>query len=73
VDALQRRVVRRIREIANRRGIPLSLLSDRADVARSHFWSVLGGEKSPTLRWLAKVACALDVDVEELVRRRRAT
>jgi transcriptional regulator with XRE-family HTH domain len=71
VDALHRRVIRRIRETAKQRGIPLSQLSDRAAVARSHFFSVLAGEKSPTLRWLGKIAEALHVDAQELLVRRR--
>lgn len=32
-------------------------------------WDVLGGRKSPTLSWLARLAQALDVDVEALVLR----
>jgi hypothetical protein len=31
---------------------------------------VLAGDKSPTLRWLEKIAGALDVDAAELVIRR---
>ena len=48
--------------------ISLSHLPDRAGVARSHFWEVLGGRKSPTLTWIAKVAGALDIDAGELLR-----
>lgn len=70
MDALQRRVVRRVREIANEHGIPISHLPDHAAVARSHFWNVMAGKKSPTLRWLGKVADALNVDAEELLARR---
>jgi transcriptional regulator with XRE-family HTH domain len=67
VDELHRRVVTRIREVAEERGIPLTHLPDRAGVARSHFWDVLAGRKSPTLAWLAKIATALDVDAGALV------
>jgi len=63
-------VVRRVRELADAHGIPISHLPDRAVVARSHFWNVMAGRKSPTLRWLGKVADALDVDPEELLARR---
>jgi hypothetical protein len=70
VDALQRRVVRKIREIADARSIPVTHLPDRAAVARSHFWNVMAGKKSPTLRWLEKIADALSVDAEELLARR---
>jgi transcriptional regulator with XRE-family HTH domain len=72
VDELHRRVVTRIREVAEERGIPLTHLPDRAGVARSHFWDVLAGRKSPTLVWLAKIAAALDVDAGVLVAARPA-
>jgi hypothetical protein len=69
VDALHRRVAGRIRQVAESRRVPLSHLPDRAVVGRSHFWNVMSGRKSPTLRWLAKIALALDVDVEDFVAR----
>jgi len=72
VDELHRRVVTRIREVAEERGIPLTHLPDRAGVARSHFWDVLAGRKSPTLVWLAKIATALEVDAGVLVVQRAA-
>jgi len=31
------------------------------------FWDVLAGKKSPTLRWLGKLAVALGVDVVDLL------
>ena len=67
MDELHRRVVTRIREVAEERGIPLTHLPDRAGVARSHFWDVLAGRKSPTLAWLGKIAAALEVDAGVLV------
>ena len=72
-DSLQRRVVRRIREISKTKKIPVTHLPDRAGVARSHFWDVLAVRKSPTLAWLAKVAAALEVDPGELVVKTRAS
>jgi DNA-binding Xre family transcriptional regulator len=71
MDELQRRVVRHVRELARERKMPLSHLPDRAAVARSHFWDVLAGRKSPTLKWLARIAEALEVDPGELVAKRR--
>ena len=67
MDELHQRVVRRVRELAREKKIPLSHLPDRAAVARSHFWDVLAGKKSPTLKWLVRIAEALDVDPGELV------
>lgn len=71
MDELHRRVVRRIRELARERKIPVSHLPDRAAVARSHFFDVLAGRKSPTLAWLGRVAEALEVDAGELFAKRR--
>ena len=51
------------------RKIPISHLPDRAAVARSHFWEVLAGRKSPTLAWIGRIATALEVDPAELFAR----
>jgi transcriptional regulator with XRE-family HTH domain len=69
VDELHRRVARHIRERAQGKNIPLSHLADRAAVARSHFWEVLAGRKSPTLAWIGRIATALEVDAAELLAR----
>ena len=69
MDELHRRLARRIRERAEGKNIPLSHLPDRAGVARSHFWEVLGGRKSPTLNWVGRIAVALEVDPAELLAR----
>jgi transcriptional regulator with XRE-family HTH domain len=67
VDALQRRLEQRIRDLAEAKGIALSHLPDRAELGRTMFWDVLRGKKSPTLRWMGKLAAALEVDVSELL------
>lgn len=67
MDDFHQRVVDRIREVAEKRRIPVTHLPDRAGVGRSHFWEVMAGRASPTLAWLEKVAAALDVDPGELV------
>jgi transcriptional regulator with XRE-family HTH domain len=68
-DKLQQRLVKRIREIAKRRGIMVSHLPDRADVSRSHFWAVLALKTSPTLNWIGAIAEALEVDPSDLLAR----
>ncbi len=67
MDELHRRVVGRIKRVAREKRIAASHLPDRAGVARSHYWEVMAGKRSPTLKWLAKIADALDVDVGELI------
>ncbi len=69
MDELQRRLVRRIRDLAKRRGVRVTHLPDRAGVSRTHFWDVLAGRASPTLQWLERVAAALEADVADLVGR----
>jgi transcriptional regulator with XRE-family HTH domain len=67
LDEEHRRVIEHIREFAAQRGITISHLPDRAGVARSHFWDVLAGRKSPTVSWLARIAVALEVDIDEML------
>lgn len=67
MDELHQRVVDRIRKLADERGIPITHLPERARVGRSHFFGVMAGTSSPTLSWLARIAEALEVDVEALV------
>jgi transcriptional regulator with XRE-family HTH domain len=70
VDPLLQRVADNVRDIATAKGIALTHLPDRAGVARSYFWDVLGLRRNPTLKWLGKIADALDVDPAELVAKR---
>jgi transcriptional regulator with XRE-family HTH domain len=68
LDTIHARLVSRITALAEQRGITLSHLPDRADVARSYFWRLMKGTTSPTLGKMAKLAQALDVDVSELIK-----
>jgi transcriptional regulator with XRE-family HTH domain len=68
LDTVHARLVSRIKAIAEQRGITLSHLPDRADMARSYFWKLMNGSTSPTLGMMAKLARALDVDVSDLVK-----
>jgi transcriptional regulator with XRE-family HTH domain len=63
VDEVHRRLGARIRDLADERGLALSILADRAGVARGHFFRVLGGYASPTVAWLARLAVVLEVDI----------
>lgn len=57
----------KIRALAKRRRIPITLLAALAGVGEGHFWKVLKGASSPTVRWLKKIATALEVEVADLV------
>jgi hypothetical protein len=66
IDQVHLRVISRIPTLADQAGIPISHIPDRDGVARSHFWNVLKGETSPSLRWLVQVAEIFEVDLEVL-------
>lgn len=56
-----------IRRLAKAQRIPLSHVADRAGVARSHFWEVVGGRRSPTLAWMLKIAEVLQTSPSGLL------
>ncbi|HVE86657.1 MAG TPA: helix-turn-helix transcriptional regulator [Myxococcales bacterium] len=66
-DEVHRRLRARVRAEAERLGLQLTHVADRAGVSRSHFWDVLAGRKSPTLSWLAKVAAVLGREPKDLL------
>lgn len=70
-DELRERIADRIRETAAKRGISQRELADRAGVSRGHLWNVLAAKSSASVDVLAKIAEALDVDPDVLVRRPR--
>jgi DNA-binding phage protein len=69
VDEAHAALAERIRELAAKRGVALSTVADLAGVGRGHFFAVLAGEASPTLKWIVKVADALDVYAGDLLDR----
>ena len=70
-EELRDRLAKRIREVAKRRGITLTDLADRAGVSQAAFWEAMSGRSGPSIDFVAKVAAALDVDPDELVKRYR--
>ena len=62
---LEKTLAKRIRQVAEARGVYLTHLADRSGLARSHFWRLLDAEHTTTLDVIAKIASVLDV--EELV------
>lgn len=67
MDELHERLAMNIRRLAKARGVAVSHLPDFAEVSRAHYWYVMNGTRSPTLRWVGSVAKALDVDIVELL------
>lgn len=67
-DSLLTTVAARVRELSAERGVTLTHVADFSGRSRSHFWDIMAGRKSPTLRWLVGVAQALEVEPWELLR-----
>lgn len=68
-EQLRLRLAVRIRELARRKGMGLGQLADAAGISRRSMWDYLSGKTSPTLESLAKLAQALEVDPQALIRR----
>lgn len=63
------RVGRRIRELRQEKGWSQQLLADHAELERAHLSRLEEGKREAGLRVLERIARALDVEVEDLVRR----
>ena len=58
---LEEVLARRLRELAEAKGIALSHIADRAAVARSYLWRILDAESSATLDVIQRLADAIGV------------
>ncbi|WP_263377126.1 helix-turn-helix domain-containing protein [Granulicella aggregans] len=67
------RVGERIRNLRASRGWSRQLLADHAQVERSHLARLEDGKREAGLRVLARIADALEVEVETLVSRKPLT
>lgn len=63
------RVGRRIREFRQAKGWSQQLLADHAELERAHLSRLEEGKREAGLRILERIAIALGVEVEDLVRR----
>jgi len=64
------RVGRKIRALRRAKGWSQQLLADHAELERAHLSRLEEGRREAGLRVLERIALALDVEVEDLVRRR---
>jgi DNA-binding XRE family transcriptional regulator len=64
--AAHRALALRTRELRKTKGWSQNQLADFSGVARSYLSHILAGEYSPTLRILARLADALEVQVKDL-------
>jgi transcriptional regulator with XRE-family HTH domain len=60
-------LAKRLRQLAEEKGLPLSHVADRAGMAHSFFWKLLAAESSATLTSVERLAEVLGVDPLELL------
>ena len=65
-DEIDKKVGMNIRLERVKRGISQECLADMAGIARSTMGIIERGEQSPSLQTVAKVACALKIDIYKL-------
>ena len=66
------RVGRKIKQLRQAKGWSQQMLADHAELERAHLSRLEEGRREAGLRVLERIAIALDVEVEDLVRRNRA-
>lgn len=67
------RIGTNLRDIRRERGLSQEELAHRAAVHQTYLSGLERGRRNPSVLVLAKIAGALDIDVEELVKRARST
>jgi transcriptional regulator with XRE-family HTH domain len=66
MDALHRRLSKRIKTLMADKGLSVNRLADFSGVGRGRMSEILAAKSSPTLRTLGRIADALDVSVRDL-------
>jgi transcriptional regulator with XRE-family HTH domain len=69
---LEKLLARRLREVAQDKGLPLSHVADRAGMSRSYFWLLLDARSSATLDAVQRLAEVFGVDPIALLTGREA-
>lgn len=67
MDSLHREIGRRIEAAMKRKKLSANKLADFAGIGRGSLSEILNGSRSPTVRTLAKLAAALEVEVRDLL------
>ncbi len=58
-----------IKQLREKKGLSQEVLSELADIGRTHLSAIERGERKPTLETVFRIAQALDIKPSELVRR----
>ena len=67
MDAVHKKLAARIRVLARKRRWSANQVADFAGVSRGYLSELLAARKSPSLRTLAKIAAAFEVEVRDLL------
>lgn len=65
-DALHRAIAKKAKALMVQRGLSVNHLADFSGLGRGHLSDILAAKSSPTVRSLAKIADALEVQVRDL-------
>ena len=60
-------VTENLRYLTEKKGIPLTVVADRAGIDRRELFAMMAGEYDADLDWLTKLADALEVHVAALL------
>ena len=64
---MHREIARRIGAAMKRKKMSVNKLADFAGIGRGYLSELLRSKKAPTVKTLAKIAAALDVDLRDLI------
>ena len=56
-----------VSDFRRRKGLSQKVLSGLADIGRTHLSAIERGERKPTLETLYRIACALDVNMSDMI------
>ncbi|HEZ7985783.1 MAG TPA: helix-turn-helix transcriptional regulator [Ruminococcus sp.] len=56
-----------IADFRKRKNISQEVMSGLADIGRTHLSAIERGERKPTLETLYRIACALDVNMSDII------
>ena len=56
-----------VSDFRRRKGLSQEVLSGLADIGRTHLSAIERGERKPTLETLYRIACALDVNMSDII------
>lgn len=72
-EEIRARLAARLREACEARKVSVAQLAVLSGISRNHLFGILGGRKSPTVDYLARIARALELEPGTLLGTRAIT